>query len=394
MKRITLLIVLISWVFIVVAQENYKGIDTNREVRYYRAGAFYEVPLIQQVDVNQLPKNVIVMIGDGMGVAQVSAALFANRGNLFLTNFMYCGYSQTQSASDFITDSSAGGTALSTGTRTRNGYVAKDTAHQNLTTILEYAERKGLKTGLVSTSAVTHATPASFIAHQDARESYEDIALDFLKTEIDLFIGGGYNHFARRSDGKNLLDSLKNKGYFVSTTLDSIPEKCSAKIACLTAPEHTGRLSERKNMLPEATTIALENLSRDSAGFFLMVEGSQIDWGGHNNNTHYTIEETLDFDKAIGEALKFAANDGQTLIIVTADHETGGMSLLGGDVEKGFIHGGYSTGNHSGSMVPVFAYGPGAYRFTGIMKNTAIFHSVYDLLISESKGENFLKNGK
>ncbi len=385
MKRSILFIVLVGWVFQVFAQENYKGVDPNHEVRFYRAKEFYDVPLIKQVDVDRFPKNVIFMIGDGMGIAQVSAALFANKGKLFLNNFVHCGYSQTQSASDFITDSSAGGTALSTGTRTRNGYVAKDTAHKDLTTILEYAESKKLKTGLISTSAVTHATPASFIAHQDARESYEDIALDFLKTDIDLFIGGGYNHFARRSDGRNLLDSLKNRGYFVSTTIDSILEKGSTKLACLTAPEHTGRLPERGNMLPEATRMALEILSRDSAGFFLMVEGSQIDWGGHNNDTRYVVQETLDFDKAIGEALKFAANDGQTLIVVTADHETGGMSLLGGDIEKGFIHGGYSTGNHTGVMVPVFAYGPGAFLFTGIMKNTDIFNSVYKLLIAETR---------
>jgi alkaline phosphatase len=125
-------------------------------------------------------------------------------------------------------------------------------------------------------------------------------------------------------------------------------------------------------MLPVSTETAINILSQDKDGFFMMVEGSQIDWGGHENNTSYIAEEMLDFDKAIGKALDFAANDGKTLIVVTADHETGGFSIPGGDIKAGMVSGGFNTGGHTGVMVPVFAYGPGAEKFAGIMENTDV----------------------
>jgi alkaline phosphatase len=126
----------------------------------------------------------------------------------------------------------------------------------------------------------------------------------------------------------------------------------------------------------EGTAKAIKALDQDDKGYFLMVEGSQVDWGGHENNTAYIIKEMLDFDKAVGKAIELAAGDGETLIIVTADHETGGMSIESGDFEKGEVHAKYTTGNHTGIKVPVFAVGPGAEHFTGIMKNTDIFHKM------------------
>ncbi|HNW49510.1 MAG TPA: alkaline phosphatase [Prolixibacteraceae bacterium] len=388
MKKIVLLVALIAGCIVVYPQENYKTISRSDSTKCYNGSTFYSANTFEQTAVKKVPRNVILMIGDGMGISQISAALFANQGSLFLNNFRYCGYSQTQSADNFITDSSAGGTALSCGERTNNGYVAVDTKKCKLKTILEYAEGKGLKTGLVSTSSITHATPASFIAHQESRGSYEDIASDFLKTDIDLFIGGGYKHFTQRADGKNLIDSLTAKGYSVFTCLDSLEAKNNGKIACLTASEHNGRVSERKDMLPKATRLAVKNLANGDQGFFLMVEGSQIDMGGHQNDVQYIVEEMLDFDQSIGEALKFASANKETLIIVTADHETGGLALLGGNEKDGQVKAGFATGNHSGVLVPVFAYGPGANQFTGIMKNTDIFKKIYALLIDEKLSEN------
>jgi len=154
----------------------------------------------------------------------------------------------------------------------------------------------------------------------------------------------------------------------------------SGKLAGLTADEHNEVYPKRKMSLPLSTQTALNILDQNKKGFFIMIEGSQIDWGGHANNTIYVVNEMLDFDQTIGKALEFAANDRETLIIVTADHETGGMALTGGDMKTGMVKGAFPTGDHTAVMVPVFAYGPGAENFTGIMENTDIAKKIMKLM--------------
>ena len=362
------------------SQENYKTVSKVDSTKIYSGGAKYTVETFTQKFKSKKPKNVIMMIGDGMGVAQVFAGLTANGGHLFLDNFKCIGFSKTQSSDNYITDSAAGGTALSAGQKTYNGAIAVNTDTVAIKTILEMAEDKGMATGLVSTSAITHATPASYIAHQGSRGSYEDIAADFLKTDIDVFIGGGWNHFAVRKDKRDLTKDLQQKGYQVLRNMDDIYKVKSGKLAGLTADEHNDVVPKRKMSLPLSTQTALNILNQNKKGFFIMIEGSQIDWGGHQNNTGYIVKEMLDFDQAIGKALEFAANDGETLIIVTADHETGGFALVGGDIKTGMIKGAFTTGDHTGVMVPVFSYGPGAENFTGIMENTDIAKNIMNLL--------------
>jgi len=340
----------------------------------------FQVPAEAQTKVAK-PRNIILLIGDGMGVSQIYAGYTVSRGVLNLNQFKSIGFISTHSATDYITDSGAGGTALATGKKTYNGAIGVDADTIPVASILELAEDRNMSTGLVSTSAITHATPASFIAHQASRNNYEQIAADFLKTDIDVFIGGGYNHFAKRSDQVNLLNELRSKGYQVVTRSDSVPLITRGKLAALTAPEHhPSILQGRGNMLPEATSTAIRLLSQNRKGFFLMVEGSQIDWGGHANNADYVVSEMLDFDAAIGKALEFAMADGNTLVIVTADHETGGMSLVGGDLSNGSLTAKFTSADHTGVMVPVFAWGPGASSFQGIQDNTDIFEKMSQLL--------------
>jgi len=365
------------------AQEAYREVKPESKNLVYEGGDFYNVNHFVEKPKGKRPRNIILMIGDGMGVDHVFAALTANGGNLFLNNFRHVGFSKTQSANKYITDSAAGATALSTGVRTYNGAIGVDINTQPLKTILEEAEEHHLATGLVSTSSITHATPASFIAHKGRRSTYEAIAADFLKTDIDVFIGGGYKHFTEREDGRNLVSELKRKGYQVLQDIEAISQVKSGKLAGLTAPEHNGRLSERGNMLPVATQTALEILDNNKKGFFLMVEGSQIDWGGHANNTAYVIEEMLDFDKTIGIVLEFAARDRETLVIVTADHETGGMAITDGNMKTGMVKGSYVTTGHTAVMVPIFAFGPGAGEFTGIMNNTELYKKMKKLLFKK-----------
>jgi len=329
----------------------------------------------------QLPENIILMIGDGMGLSQIQAGLTANFGSLNLLEFKNIGFSRTHSASDYVTDSGAGATAISTGNKTYNGAIGVNADSVPAKTILEYAEDKGLATGLISTSAITHATPASFIAHNVDRNDYEGIALDFLKTDIDVFIGGGRNNFTARKDHKNLVKELKDKNYMVTFSMDTARSVTSGKLVALTAPEHNPAVIEgRDNMLPLAVNTALKILSKNRKGFFMMVEGSQIDWGAHANNTGFVAMEMIDFDKAIGNALTFAKNYGNTLVIVTADHETGGMAISNGNYGEGKVSALFATKNHTGIMVPVFAYGPGAELFQGFQQNTDLFKKMMSLL--------------
>ena len=375
-----LFIVLVFTAQQLFSQENYKSVSKEDSTKTYLGGKFYEVKTFTQKFKTKKPKNVIMMIGDGMGVAHVFAGLTANGGHLFLDNFKYLGFSKTQSSDNYITDSAAGGTALSSGIKTYNGAIGVNPDTVAVKTILEMAETKGLATGLVSTSAITHATPASYIAHQGSRGSYEDIAADFLKTDIDVFIGGGYKHFAERADKRDLTKDLQQNGYQVLRNMDEIVKVKSGKLAGLTAEEHNEVFPKRKMSLPLSTQTALNILDKNKKGFFIMIEGSQIDWGAHQNNTIYVVNEMLDFDRTIGKALEFAANDGETLIVVTADHETGGFALTGGNMKSGMVKGAFSTGDHTSVMVPVFAYGPGAENFTGIMENTEIAKKIMSLL--------------
>ena len=322
-------------------------------------------------------RNVIFMIGDGMGLPDVYAAMTVSDKPLNIERCSVTGLQKTFSADDYITDSGAAGTALATGTKTKNGAIGMDPQGNHLKSILEIAEDHGLATGLVSTSSITHATPASFIAHQSNRGSYEDIALDFLKTDIDVFIGGGFDHFAKRKDKLNLIDSLKFRGYEVDTSLSIILKSNAIKLAGLIAPIHNPyRLKGRGDMLPESSGKAIEILSKNKKGFFLMIEGSQIDWAGHANAADTLIDETLDFDKAVGVALDFAIADGHTLVVITADHETGGVTLIDGDIMSHKVKLNFSTKDHTAVMIPVYAFGPGAEIFTGIYDNTDLFKKI------------------
>ncbi len=324
-------------------------------------------------------KNIILLIGDGMGTAQVSAGLTITHGKLNMATVEDIGFSRTSAADDYVTDSGAGGTAIAIGRKTYSRAIGVDRDTIAQTTILEHAERNGKSTGLAVTSQVTHATPASFVAHQKTRYDYESIALDILVSGIDVFIGGGRDHFDRRSDSADLTPLLEAKGYQVVHSLDEMNGVRKGKVAGLLYPGAPPRYSEgRGDMLPVAVGKAIEILSADPDGFFLLVEGSQIDWGGHDKDADYMMEELLDFDRAVGVALEFARRDGNTLVIVTADHETGGMSLTDGNNDTGSVEAAFTTSNHTGSMVPVFSFGPAADKFRGIYENTDLFEKMME----------------
>ena len=333
--------------------------------------------VIPQSDIN--PQNIILLIGDGMGAAQVQAAMLVSANALNLEKCIVLGQSKTSCANNYITDSAAGATAMACGEKTNRGYVGVDTNGNPLQSILHFAEDAGLATGLIATLEITHATPASFIAHQPSRKNFEDIALDFMDTDIDLFIGGGLRHFNARDDGLNLIDTLIKNDYAIAFSEEEIEEVSSGKLVGLVSGPPS-ILDGRGDFLLNSSIKALDILSQNKNGFFLMIEGSQIDWGGHANNIEYVVTEVLDFDKAIGAAIDFADTNGNTLVIVTADHETGGLTIVNENILTDSLAVHFSTDYHTSTMVPVYAYGVGAEKFVGIYENTAIFEKMMDAL--------------
>ena len=262
-------------------------------------------------------------------------------------------------------------------------------------TFLEYAEEINKGTGLIGTCSVTHATPACFYAHYPKRyDANQAIAVQFMNHDIDVLIGGGKAHFETREDGRNLIEELKDKKY---TIVDSLTQDYNTskidKLINLYTPKHPGKVSYlegdsipiRGGILPLGTEKGLEILSKNKNGFFLLVEGSQIDWAGHDNSSQGIINEMIDFDNAIKKVLDFAEKDGNTLVIITADHETGGYSITDGNLDGTNLEGRFTTEHHSGDMVPVFAFGKGAENFAGVYDNTKIFDKMMEAFGIEKK---------
>jgi alkaline phosphatase len=241
-------------------------------------------------------------------------------------------------------------------------------------------------TGMVVSSTIVHATPAAFIAHVPFRRDYEDIAEFFLKTEIDFFAGGGKKYFDKREkDDQNLITQLKKKNYLAtdytsreSIETMSIPEKMN--FAWFAADGDPATALDGRTYLPPMSKKAIEHLSKSDEGFFLMIEGSQIDWAGHANDVNYLISEMQDFDRILDIVLDFAERDGKTLVIVTGDHECGGLTIDDYESTRKNIKPHFSTTSHSAVMLPVFAFGPGAELFSGIYDNTDIYFKMREAL--------------
>ncbi len=318
-------------------------------------------------------KNIILLIGDGMGLTQITGARTMNGGNLNIFRCRTIGLQSTHAADKYVTDSGAAATAMACGQKTNYYWLGMDPDENPLTSIVVMAEENGLSTGLITTSEITHATPAAFYAHQVDRFQYEAIAMELIHKGVDFFMGGGKNHFNQRTDGLNLIDSLLLMDYQVTDDLTLISGAKKAAVFIAEASPVT-YLQGRGDVLPNAVTIAVNRLSQNKKGFFLMVEGAQIDWAGEGNDQDYLMAEMLDFDRAVGRALDFAEADGNTLVIVTGDHETGGFALTDGSVTENSIQGQFVTWLHTGTMIPVFAIGPESEEFMGVYENTALFY--------------------
>ncbi|MDH5610690.1 MAG: alkaline phosphatase [Cyclobacteriaceae bacterium] len=321
------------------------------------------------------PKNIVLLIGDGMGLSQVSSAFYYKSTPSSFARFTNIGLIRTSAADAKITDSAAGATAFASGVKTYNAAIGMSVDSTAVPTIVEIVSEKNWKTGLIATSSITHATPASFFAHVTHRNYAEEIAAFMPASGVDFFAGGGLNYFSARQDSVDLTARLQENGFVVNTNaLSTETPDPLQKYAYLLAPDGMPKMNDgRGDFLPNATRLALDYLSASPDGFFLMVEGSQIDWGGHANDESYLVSELIDFDATIGAVLDFAEQNGETLVIVTADHETGGYTLAADSLDYNTIKGSFSTQGHSTTLIPVFAFGPGSERFRGVYENTGIF---------------------
>lgn len=324
-------------------------------------------------DQKNIPiQNVILLIGDGNGLTQISSSTLANGGRLSLTQLKSIGLLKTQSADDFTTDSAAAGTALATGEKTNNRAIGVDTSKKPLLNITELLSEHGFLSGCITTDKITGATPASFYAHQKDRSDTLEIAADLLQSKLSLFIGGGSNDFQ---------NSQISKHYDILNDVNFIGKSNNAKIGHFLSVESVASvLQGRGNVLSEATKNGLQFLHKKSKPFFLMVEGAQIDSYGHENKVSGIVSEGIDFDQAIAEALKFADKTGNTLVIITADHETSGFSIPQGNLENHMIEGDFTTHDHTGTMVPIFAYGPRSQEFQGVYENSDLFGKIVKVL--------------
>jgi len=332
------------------------------------------------------PKNIILLIGDGMGLSQISVAQYQSKQTPNFERFPVVGLSKTSSSQQLITDSAAGATAFACGIKTYNGAIGVNDDTTHVANLSEIFALRNISSGVVATSSITHATPASFYAHAASRNYHEDIAQDLANSNITYFAGGGLQYFNARKDSLDLLPSLLAKGFTIDST--QLPAQATDKMALLLAANAMPTMLEgRGDFLSKSSELGIACLSKNENGFFLMIEGSQIDWGGHDNDTQYLTTELLDFDATLGAVLDYAKQDGQTLVIVTADHETGGFTLSSDGSNYNNIVPSFSTSGHSGTMVPVFAFGPGSEDFGGIYENTAIFHKIMALM-TDAKGLN------
>lgn len=375
MKKLVLIIAL----FIAIAY--FISINQNKlKVEYIPIGTQVTKTLeIASFNAAAKPKNVILIIGDGTGLNQITLSRIATGGadhRLAIDQMPFVGNSLTHSYNNIYTDSAASATSWAAGIKTKNKFLSITPDGKAVPTIPEILSNKGYISGLVATSSITHATPAAFYAHIDSRYKEKEIASQLLGSPIQLSFGGGLEFFdiAKVQESNLLITDMKE--------LDGVDFLKAKKVLGLFDEDGINRSSNKPTQL-QMTKAALEFLSLKASsnscnGFFLMSEGSQIDWASHDNDAATMVVEFKDFDQTIAMAIDFVTSNQETLLLVTADHETGGLQILSQKDDMVKVQ--WGTGGHTSIPVGVYAYGPGAHAFTGLMDNTDIHHMILDAI--------------
>ena len=374
-------------------------------------------PLVQKelIPVENKAKNIILLISDGMSLTQVSSYRLLKGGpneRIAVDTFPVSGIVLTHSKDAIVTDSASSATAFSTGKKTNNGALGLDQDNQILENFTEKIDKYGYVSSLISTSEITHATPAAYASHVDLRWKTDEISLQMMDSDVMTILGGGRHFFipeemgGKRSDEVNLLEEIESSHTILTkkSDMDSFDHSNKGKVVGLFAdealrdaetPDNHSLEPTSSEMLEFALKRSEQFTSNGCKGFFVMVEGSQVDWAGHANNLDYLKREMQDFDEAVKTALDYAKNNQETLVIATADHETGGLLIepatptnyTSPEVKFSF-NTGIGYGSHTGVPVPVYAYGPGSENFTGTLDNTDIYYAMVEALDLTSRKES------
>ena len=345
--------------------------EEKNPLQYYATPNPYEIVDVVMPPVDNEVRNVILMIGDGMGLEQVSCAWVLNHGKLNLDRFPAIGLSRTWCTNELITDSGAGGTALAAGVKTGYSHVGTAADSTDLASVLVKAKELGKKTGVAVTCHFADATPCDFCCHNEYRYNQDDLIADYVNCGVDYLSGGGLDWFTtKRKDNRDITREMAAAGYTVALTEAELMAAELPVIGIL-SPDNLPVAMERGDLYRRTVVRGLDILSRESGdkGFVMMLEGSCIDDWLHGNDIEKAMEELLDFDRTIGDVLAWAAADGHTLVVVTADHNTGSLTLQDGNLEEGRIGVAFGSESHNGIAVPVYAWGPGSDQFTGIREN-------------------------
>jgi|TARA_B110000196_G_scaffold77551_1_gene66478 alkaline phosphatase len=364
--------------------------------------------------VERKAKNIILLIGDGMSASQVSSYRLLKGGpnaRLAVDKFPISGIVLTHSEDAIVTDSASSATAYSTGIKTNNTFLGLDKDKNVLKNLTEKIHGYGFVSSLIATSEVTHATPAAFAAHIDLRWKTDEISAQMMDSNVVTILGGGRHFFlteemgGKREDGRDLLQEVENSHVLLThkDQLNDFDQTTSGKVVGLFADEHLRDLEKPENhstepSLSEMLNFAIKRsetfMDNGCKGSFIMVEGSQVDWAGHSNDINYLKREMQDLEEAVELAVDYANKNQDTLVIVTADHETGGLLIepasaadyTGNEVKFSF-NTAIGRGSHTGVPVPVYAYGPGSENFTGTLDNTDVYRAMIAALdLTEESG--------
>lgn len=334
-------------------------------------------------------RNLIYLIGDGMGLSHLAMLeIESDYAPTAFNRIEHLSLVTTRSANNRVTDSAAAGTALATGSKSNNSMLGMTPDSTRLRSMMERARDRGMATGLVVSCYLQHATPGAFYAHRPRRTQYAEITEQLLQSEFDVLVGGGARWLEAPCDPadttRTYLDAFAGKGYRVVRSREELDDVHDGRLLAVLADKHLPRAAERGDMLPAATAKALELLAQDPDGFMLMVEGSLIDYAAHANDAAWLLAEMRDFERAVAAATAFADTHPGTLVVVTADHETGGLTMPSGKNDFTLSESGidyrFSTSSHTGIRVPAYFYGTGSDRFRPLLENHELAQRIMELL--------------
>jgi alkaline phosphatase len=346
-------------------------------------------PSYKNDGVNGPVKNIILLIGDGCSLPQWYAGYTANGGSLTTFNLKHIGFSKTSSADNYVTDSAPGASAWSTGEKIENRHLGITPEGKNLPLITDYLAAKKYSIGVISSGDVSDATPAAFYAHEKERDSSIEIIQQLNNSTIQILAGAGNDKInnvkilqKKKSTELNhqTLDSLL-PNYKIINSIKDLNTASSSKTLVIDKQAGLSMQEGRGAWLSTAFEKITQSLTtKSNKPFFLMAEAAQIDYGGHDNNIAYVVKEVLDFDALISKAIQYADTHKGTLVIITGDHETGGLTLHDGNYKTQTVSGQFATNDHTGIPVPVYAYGYRSYLFDGVYENTAIFNKIKEAI--------------